>query len=144
MCKHQNEQTLKNLLGSSLGQMVSFGKKNEDSLYISVDFTYCSDNGTLYLIEVESDNKAKIDVGEYVLLNLLFDQPNENNGSKEILSNKTIEQCCFLVIVCHANNTPERVCKVLAAVRQKYSLKLDYKAIKLSDIKDLDNFKSLI
>ena len=139
-----NEKKLKAILGECLGGKVSFGKKIKDEPYISVDFTYKDSNDILYLIEVESDNKAKIDVGEYVLLNLLFDQPNEDNGSSEILSDLKIEQCCFLTILCHAKNTPQRVSKVLEAVKQKFSLKLKHKSIKMSDIKDIDSFIKLI
>lgn len=123
--------------------MVSFGKKKPGCAYVSVDFTYV-DNNVLYLIEIESDNKAKIDVGEYVLLNLLFDEPNKNNASKEILGNKAIEDCCFLAVVCHKSNTPERVEKVLKRVKETYSLPLNYKAINLSDVKDLQSFVNLI
>ena len=144
MGKRTNESKLKNILGESLGKAVSFGKKESDHQYISVDFTYTDEDGILYLIEVESDNKAKIEVGEYILLDLLFDQPNENNGSKNKLKDKDIGKCCFLTIVCHAQNTPERINKVLGAVKDKYKLKLSYKSIKLSDIHDLDSFKKLI
>lgn len=112
--------------------------------YISVDFTYVGKDDILYLIEVESDNKAKIDVGEYVLINLLYDKPNKNNGSHKILGDRKIEECRFLTVVCHKSNTPERVTKVLNAVQKHFSLKLKHQAIKLSDIIDVNSFEALL
>lgn len=144
MGKRNNEEKIKKILCDELGPMVSFGKKKPGSAYVSVDFTYVDSNNVLYLIEIESDNKAKIDVGEYVLLNILFDEPNKKNGSKKILGDRMIKDCCFLTVVCHQKNTSERVEKVLKRVQETYSLALKHKTIKLSDIKDLESFERLI
>ena len=143
--KNINEDIFKQKFGDTLGGNVSFGKKTEGSAYISVEFHYVDDKSNkLYFIEIESDNKAKIDVGEYVLLNMLYSEPNEGNGTKKLVSNRKIEECCFVTVMCHKDNSVERLSKVLELVQDKYNIKLKHKCVLLCDFSDKESFLSKI
>ena len=143
--KNINEDIFKQKFGDTLGGNVSFGKKTEGSAYISVEFHYVDDKSNkLYFIEIESDNKAKIDVGEYVLLNMLYSEPNEGNGTKKLVSNRKIEECCFVTVICHKDNSVERLSKVLELVQDKYNIKLKHKCVLLCDFSDKESFLSKI
>lgn len=140
-----NENIFKEKFGDTLGGNLSFGKKTEDSAYISVEFHYVDDKSNkLYFIEIESDNKAKIDVGEYVLLNMLYSEPNEGNGTKKLVSNRKIEECCFVTVICHKENSVERLSKVLKLVQDKYNIKLKHRCVLLCDFNDKESFLSKI
>lgn len=71
MEKRLNEECFQKIMGDNISGGASFGRKKSNDAYVSCDFTYKLD-GILYFIEIESDNKAKIDVGEYILIDTLF------------------------------------------------------------------------
>lgn len=143
--KNTNEKIFKKKFGETLGGNVSFGKKTECSAYVSVEFHYVDDKpNKLYFIEIESDNKSKIDVGEYVLLNMLYSEPNEGNGTKKLVENRKIEECCFVTVICHKDNSVKRLSKVLKLVQDNYNIKLNHKCVLLSDFIDKESFLSKI
>ncbi|RKL66470.1 hypothetical protein CR203_14305 [Salipaludibacillus neizhouensis] len=76
---------------------------NEDSVSISVDEKIdCTDNSTI-LIEFDTGNYAKLIVGQYILLNELY----QENTSEEV----------FLVIHANKHYNPERTIKNLKFIK---------------------------
>lgn len=143
MSKNEKKFYLK--VGKIVKKPPSFGYKKEDEVYISADFAYLDEDlKKLYLIEIESDNKAKVSVGEYVLLNMLYEYPNEKNGTKKLVDGIYIENCYFLTILAHDDNTPERVNNVLNLVKENYGLKMNYMTIRLNSFSSQEEFLNII
>jgi len=67
-----------------LQKPINFGKLKK--LYTSVDANFIYDS-TLYYVEVNTYNVPKPLIGQYILLNQLFDKVNEESLKKYTLSN---------------------------------------------------------
>jgi len=108
------EEKFKNILGDLVSNFTPFSSKDDSDSYFSVDFTFLdSSSDTLYYIEIDSDNKVKIDVGECVLLYLLYDSSNVKNWTEKLIVGRSIDKCCFLTVIAHENNKVEKVDKVM-------------------------------
>ena len=139
-----NEEKLKERLGKNLKDMLSFGQKTEDTAYISVDFHYKDKDGKLFLIEVDSSNEAKINVGEYCLINALFGQPNKESETDKIVSGVEKSDCTFVVVLFNKNNTIDRNNKALEVVKKAYTIEINYMTILADEITDWESFEKAI
>lgn len=133
-----NENKINKLLETMLEGKVNFGTIAKDKVFISVDnhFKY---NDKIYLLEVDSGNEAKLLAGQYILINVMFNECRNEN-----VKSAGIEKCVFLVIHCYKDYNPERTEKNLNLLKEKFELKLDYKVIHYNDFEDENSFKNLL
>lgn len=104
-----NEKLFVELMQQKIADISLSGKQRftQDDVEISTDQSF-SHNGISYLIEIDSANMAKLLVGQYVLINQLY--------------NKTKENAFFLVVHTYKNYNPQRTIKNLSLVNgQLYS-----------------------
>jgi hypothetical protein len=107
MVAGKNEADFKDFFTGVFGDLLNGKLRYVDrasTVEISVDNSIMSEEGTL-LIEIDSANEAKLIVGQYVLLNQLYD------GNKE--------DTIFLLIHYYPNYNPERSVKNLKLINDR-------------------------
>ncbi len=120
-----NEKEFKETIKEdNLGAKIVF-KKGTNGSSISVDghFSY---NNRLYLVEIDSANEAKLVVGQYCLINALFDF-SRNEATKEYETRR--EDVTFLVIHYGKKYNPQRTIKNFLLIKENFKFKIDFKVL---------------
>lgn len=119
-----------NLLGKKRYSYID--SKTNQTVEISVDESFVHNN-KLYLVEIDSGNEAKLLVGQYCLLNLLFN--DEKYEKKDVV---------FLVIHYYKDYDPMRTQKNLKLVKERFNLTIPFLALYKSDFKDFASLLKLL
>lgn len=128
-----NEDRLKKILSKQgkciLKEKLNF-RSNNCSISVDANFTY---NQKTYLVEVDSYNMAKVVVGQYVLLNELFDENKARNQK---------DNCVFLVVHCYKGYEVGRTEKYLQLVNDNIYLGkgVPFKVLHIDQIQCVDDF----
>lgn len=134
----ENEDKFNKIINELGKGKVNFGSEKDDQVFISVDnhFEY---NGKMYLVEVDSGNEAKIIVGEYVLINLIFEECKEEDVKK-------FEQkdCIFLVIHYYKDYNAERTKKNLKLVKEYLNSEICYEALSSEEFNSKEELLDLL
>jgi len=136
-----NENNMKEKLGNNIKGKIIFGRSDTAKLKsanISVD-GYFEYNKKLYLVEIDSENQAKLLAGQYILIDCLYDTSNN-----EVTKKYSLDKVVFLVLHCHKDYKPIRTIKNLEVIKDKCKCKLEYQVFHTDDFKDFDELKNLI
>lgn len=100
-----NEEKFAEIMRQKAPEVTLNGKRRFKSGEVSISVDQSLEyNGIRYLIEIDSQNIAKLLVGQYVLLNHLYDQEKE--------------KALFLVVHAYKNYEPHRTIKNLQLINK--------------------------
>lgn len=115
-----NEKDFKERMSGRMKEKLSF--KSNEKVYISVDGHFEYEN-KLYLVEIDSGNQAKLLAGQYILLNVLW------NDIKIEETSYAIENCIFLVVHYYDSYNSDRTINVLSKLKKELELNLPFMVI---------------
>ena len=98
-----NEKAFRGRMNGKIKGKLSL--KSDENVYISVDGHFEYEN-KLYLVEIDSGNQAKLLAGQYILLNVLW------NDIKIEETSYAIENCIFLVVHYYDSYNSDRTINV--------------------------------
>jgi hypothetical protein len=118
----KNEEYFQKKVSSLLGNdflkgKIDFGTSKDEGIYISIDNSFVLGD-TLYFVEVDSSNQAKLVAGQYVLLNLLLEE--ETGISKKKIDVSKFKNISFLIVHFYKNYNPNRSYKYLDRINKYF------------------------
>lgn len=129
----ENEADFRKRMAGQLKGKKRYSRKIEgETIEISVDFHF-EHKGKLYLVEIDSANEAKLLVGQYCLLNKLFDEDSYEKSD-----------VVFVVVHYYKNYAPERTLKNLGFVKGLFEDPITYQAFHQEKICDWNDFLNKI
>ena len=124
-----NESKFKSKIGEDkIRSKLFFGKIEEANISVDGHFEH---NGKLYLLEIDSGNEAKLLVGQYILLDALYDTKKHKHFEKD--------NCVFLVVHYYNGYIPERTIKNLDKIKEIYNTSMEYLVFHEKDITDWED-----